>query len=341
MDSITQACVGAVVGEIALGKELGWRAPLWGAIVGSMPDMDIVAFPWLDDLERMRWHRGWSHALPGLILCAGIGAAWLHWRQHIAWLRCVLIATICVGVNILIDCFNVYGTQVFEPFSDYRVMGNLLFIIDPLFTGPLLLGLITCRSLRWKKDEWGQWAMLTGVILSCLYLSWAFLNKMRINSTFEDVLAHHQYEATRWMSTPTPFNTQYWRLLAEVPGGYVIAYASPGEDPESVPLVYMPHQHELMAEHMDKRAMQYFLWSCVDYWIARIDDQGRTVVTDIRFGDQWLGMPGKSSEVDEGIWSYYLDDTGSLPRTPRRVRDMDAALDFLWDRVMGNVGSEL
>ncbi len=189
MDSLTQATLGAVIGEIAFGKQLGWRAALWGAIAGSMPDMDVFANPWLETHERMRWHRGSSHALPGLILGTGVAAAWIHYRQQISWRPALIVSFLVIALNILIDCFNTYGTQVFEPFSDHRVSWNLLFIIDPLFTGPLLLGLLCALFIRPRHQAWGQRCMLIGVGLCICYLATATINKQRVNSKFAESLA--------------------------------------------------------------------------------------------------------------------------------------------------------
>ena len=39
MDSITQIVLGAACGEIALGKKIGNKAILFGAIGGTIPDL--------------------------------------------------------------------------------------------------------------------------------------------------------------------------------------------------------------------------------------------------------------------------------------------------------------
>ncbi|MGA0846540.1 MAG: metal-dependent hydrolase, partial [Luteolibacter sp.] len=49
MDSLTQATLGAAVGEFLLGRKLGNRAPAWGALLGTLPDLDVVFSPLLDN----------------------------------------------------------------------------------------------------------------------------------------------------------------------------------------------------------------------------------------------------------------------------------------------------
>ena len=43
MDSITQIVLGAAVGEVVAGKKMGGKAALWGAIAGTIPDLDVFA----------------------------------------------------------------------------------------------------------------------------------------------------------------------------------------------------------------------------------------------------------------------------------------------------------
>ena len=38
MDSLTQIVLGGAVGEAVLGKKVGNRAILWGAVAGTIPD---------------------------------------------------------------------------------------------------------------------------------------------------------------------------------------------------------------------------------------------------------------------------------------------------------------
>ena len=58
MDSITQAALGAAVGEVVLGKKVGNKATLWGAFGGTLPDLDIFLNPFLTDVQSLVVHRG-------------------------------------------------------------------------------------------------------------------------------------------------------------------------------------------------------------------------------------------------------------------------------------------
>ena len=45
--SLTQIVLGAACGEIALGKKIGNKALLFGAIGGTIPDLDVFIGGWL------------------------------------------------------------------------------------------------------------------------------------------------------------------------------------------------------------------------------------------------------------------------------------------------------
>ena len=63
MDSITQATLGAAIGQALLGKKIGGKAAVLGAIVATIPDLDVVLLPLYDSLERISIHRGFSHSI--------------------------------------------------------------------------------------------------------------------------------------------------------------------------------------------------------------------------------------------------------------------------------------
>ena len=63
MDSVSQATLGAAVGELVLGKKVGKKAPLWGATAGTLPDLDVLTAPFLSESAQLGVHRGVSHSL--------------------------------------------------------------------------------------------------------------------------------------------------------------------------------------------------------------------------------------------------------------------------------------
>ena len=79
MDSLTQAVLGGAVGHAVAGKTLGRRAAAWGAVAGTLPDLDVLTYPFLDTAGQLLIHRGVTHGLAfGLVVGPVLG--WLGWR---------------------------------------------------------------------------------------------------------------------------------------------------------------------------------------------------------------------------------------------------------------------
>ncbi len=62
MDSLTQIVLGAACGEAVAGKKLGNRALIWGAVGGTIPDLDVFATFFTDEISATAFHRGFMHS---------------------------------------------------------------------------------------------------------------------------------------------------------------------------------------------------------------------------------------------------------------------------------------
>ncbi len=156
MDSLTQLTAGAAVGEAVLGPKVGRKAMLWGAVLGTLPDLDVL-LPVDGPVEAFVSHRGFSHSL-FLLALLSIPAGWLISRIHrdspkhtVGWM---LLAFLVFQSSVLIDFLTVYGTQIFWPFDTTPRAWPIFFIIDPLFTLPLLVGCLAALLIR----ATGAWA---------------------------------------------------------------------------------------------------------------------------------------------------------------------------------------
>ena len=79
MDSLTQLTLGAAVAEVVAGKKLGNKAMLWGAIAGTIPDLDVISNLWLDDIDGMAFHRGITHSIFFTIVGSALFSAICHY----------------------------------------------------------------------------------------------------------------------------------------------------------------------------------------------------------------------------------------------------------------------
>ena len=68
--------LGAAVAEVVAGRKLGNKAMLWGALAGTIPDLDIISNLWMNDIEGIAFHRGISHSIVFTVLVSFL-FAWL------------------------------------------------------------------------------------------------------------------------------------------------------------------------------------------------------------------------------------------------------------------------
>ena len=114
MDSLSQIVLGAAVGEAVLGRRIGNRAMIWGAVAGTIPDMDVLGKYFLSELDNLAFHRGISHSLL-FCLVGSLVFGWvtdrLYRSRHHAWLAIGTKAAAAVVVGFVVN----FLTQIFAP----------------------------------------------------------------------------------------------------------------------------------------------------------------------------------------------------------------------------------
>lgn len=357
MDSITQAALGGVVGELVLGRQLGWRGAAWGLFFGTLPDLDIIFYPLLDEVGKLRWHRGLSHSVVMMVAGAFLFAKPLAW-----WYRDRGLTERAAGwfvfwvwsSHVLIDVFTTYGTQIFEPFSDHRVAWNNLFIIDPFFTLPLLgcLVVVFGRSLRsgWERWRWrrdgsdpedepeafGFSRRTAGIALSLsgIYVAFSFVMKLwatqQMTTHLEDEIPYGKMVAV----APTPLNTILWRGLIETDTGYFVTYWSPF-DLGTPHYDFVPKQRELASKFEDEELFETLKWFSRGHWVARPGEDDSVVLIDVRFGE--VRLEDEKRSVPTFQWRMRYDDQGRMEAPQYRPEDLDIgrSLVSLGRRILG------
>ncbi len=310
MDSLTQATLGAAVGEAVLGKKLGNRAIIWGALLGTLPDLDIIVNPLLDTARKLAHHRGASHSLLIMFLASFLLAkplAKLWKKQKISPQRAGTFVFLVWSTHVLIDCFTVYGTSVYWPFSETRVALNHMFIIDPLYTIPLVVSLIWLAFYRTKKQQKKRSRILRwGLGLSTAYVAFTVGMKFLVSATFDADLARREVTYTRRMEAPTPFNALLWRSVVDRENEFWVGYHSVLDSP-SAPIRWTiyPKKQEVIEPHKNEREIQTLQWFSRGWFIARTHNKG-VWLADLRFGETrtYDAKPGTVDSQFRFAWSF-------------------------------------
>ena len=304
VDSITHAALGAALGEWMLGKRLGNRALAWGALVGTLPDLDALFMPFFDTAGKLWWHRGPSHSLGVMLVGCYVLAPWLAklWRRdQVSKVRagCFLLAV--WGVHVLTDCFTVYGTALGWPLPVSRVAFNHLFIIDPLFTLPLVVTLVWLAFLRTNKQRqqrrrlnaWGL-GLATGYALLSVGM------KFTASAGFDADLARRGVTFQRRMEAPTPFNILLWRAVVDRGDEFWVGYRTVFERHGTpVRWTVYPQGRAALAGLADMREVQTVKGFTDGWWLARSHVQGAWI-GDLRF-DEARNWGEKKTMVDSRL----------------------------------------
>ncbi|WP_144633415.1 metal-dependent hydrolase [Bordetella genomosp. 13] len=283
MDSLTQAVLGAGIQGAVLGRMQGRRALLYGALLGTLPDLDVLV-RYADPVSSMTYHRGFSHSV--FVLSAlSVVMAWLirrRWPQapYGPW-RLLLAIWLVLITHPVLDAFTVYGTQLFWPLAWTPESWSAVFIIDPVYTLPMLFAVlaagiagVTVRTQR---------AMAATVVFGALYLLSGLAGRWQAEQRVLAELGRQGMQVDRVIGTPMPFNTLLWRVVAATPDGDYYEAVSGWFDRAPPETLRLPRHTDLAAALADVPLHQRLRWF-TDDWL-RYDALGDAlVVTDLRMG---------------------------------------------------------
>lgn len=283
MDSVSQIVLGASVAGVCAPAGHRRKALLVGGALGTLPDLDVF-IDYGDPVSNFTYHRGFSHSLfvlfpLSLLLWLLLRRWWLPVREapwH--WLAAI---TLTLVTHPLLDAHTVYGTQLFWPLQTPPVMWSTLFIIDPAYTLPLLIGVLLATITSRRKAS--RVALATGLFISTLYLGWSWIAKSIIERHTIATLDTMGLQDAPRFSIPTPFNTLLWRVVVTTERGYLEGYRSLIAD--SGPIAFTAYESDKTSLDLasDVWAVARLRWFTHDFLKAEVR-QEKLVLSDLRMG---------------------------------------------------------
>ena len=324
MDSLTQAVLGGAVGYCVAGKQSPRKAILYGAALGTLPDLDVIV-QHSTDLARFTLHRSWSHSWLVQTAVTPLLALLAHkidkGFDYKTWL---LMIWLCLITHSGLDAMTVYGTQLFWPFMPPPVSIGSIFIIDPLYTLPLLFGFL-CILFK-PKIRFSHNIMGFAVIVSSSYLVWGLFAQAITQSKVETALNEQDINYSTIKVIASPFNTILWRVVVMDKNHYYEAYSSL-LDPSSSKITFhqYPNHPELLTTEKSADLKQLAWFTNGFYALDKQDDV--VFAKDLRMGSEPnYFFSFKLAEVNEG--KTHLITPIYMPRT----RDV-SQLKGLWQRI--------
>ena len=329
MDPITQGLLGAAATQAVLGKRLGKRAWLYGAIGGMAADLDVLIRSADDPLIRWKFHRHFTHSL-AFVPVGGLLSS-LPWtlRKRFADQRrdIVLGTTVGYATHALLDAFTSYGTLLLWPFSDMRVAWSWVAIVDPIYTGILAAGVIlAARRVSMRPAR-------IALLLSSLYLVFGFVQRSRALAATRALAEARGHPIERIDAHPSPPANLVWRTTY-LSGGTVYiqrvrapwwsaATLTPGESARLVDESDLPQAVRDDPEALD--GYRVFRWFSRG-WVGQ-DPSDPQVLGDLRYG--------RSDTEATSMWGVRLQPGTDRPVSIHRA-SMGRSMSQRWDALMGD-----
>ncbi len=319
MDSVNQALFGATVAQAGFRRELGRPALVAGAVLGTIPDLD-VAVGWVADaFSSWQHHRGLTHSLFfGPVLGPLFG--WAIWRLEM-WhtRRCaperlrpwIWLAVLVLVTHPVIDLFTSYGTQLLAPFSTHRFAIDALPIIEPIYSLTLVLALLVGAVSRRPGRAIG--AAAVALFFVAVYTLYGWSIDARTERMARSQLAASGIVATAVDAYPLLFQPWYRRVVAETPDSVLVGFhtmLAPG------PIAWRRFARtddpriRTVAETREGRIFQWFAMDRVLWRVAPTPEGAMIEALDLRYG-----MPGTT---ELGFWGLRarMGDSGALLGAP-------------------------
>jgi inner membrane protein len=332
LDSITQFALGAAVSTVCLGKQLGPRkAALLGGLLGTIPDFDVF-LPFDNPVDSFVLHRGWTHSifvhaiaapLIGELLVRTIDALKAH-RVRV-WLAVFL----CFSTHALIDAITVYGTRIFWPFYPDPVGVGSMFIIDPLFTLPILTIVIWALA----KASWSgrlQRAAMATLLFCTAYMAAGVLLQANAENRAKAIFAEVGIEARNVFAIAAPFNIVVWKVIGQQDDRYHNLYLSLLDDDRDAIIYTHPSRADLESCLDGVDSFDKLRWFSRGYYRMQVQD-GRIVMSDLRMGV----TPGYAFRFAIAAYDGGMVEPIAPEQIEGRGSNIDEDLDWLGDRLFG------
>jgi inner membrane protein len=335
MDSLTQIVLGAAVGEAVLGKKVGNKAILYGAIAGTLPDLDTFASAFTDTITAIEIHRGFTHSIAFSIIFAPIFgwliskierksiATWQNWSWLMFW---------GFFTHPLLDSHTTWGTQLFWPL-EIRLAYKNIFVIDPLYTLPFLVFLIL--AMRQKRGtEKRRKLNNRGLIISSIYLLMITpALKLYTFNKFTKTLDNQEIAYKKIETKPSPLNSILWTANVEVDDAYLIGNYSVF-DTQAIEFVSHPKNHHLLGEWQDKKNVKRLI-RISKGWYTISEKDGEIYFNDLRFGTL---SPIARADAEFAFSYKLIEENGEIKaiETEKTRGDAKKLLSQLGTRILGN-----
>ena len=211
MDTVTHSLIGALGSRAGFSQRVGRVATIAFVVGAVFPDIDIVVSIFGPEFS-LRYHRGITHSIIAAPFFALILGAIIYRFSSYKNLR-VLALMVALGIysHIFFDLITSYGTVIFDPLSMKRYSWNLVFILDPFITLPVLAGLIW----SWRRKETALRVSIAVFLFLALYLLFCIYSRETSLKRINDFARVKSLDVIKSSVYPRPFAPFLWLGVIE------------------------------------------------------------------------------------------------------------------------------
>lgn len=331
MDSFTQIALGIAIAEVCAGKKLKNKTVLYGAILGTIPDLDVVVGLFLNPVDAILIHRGISHSLFLFLFLSPV----LGWiiskteRDKINFVQATRMAFWCLFTHVLLDMFTSWGTQILWPLN-YRFALKTIFVIDPLYTIPLVIALI--MTWKTKNGVLRKKYITRGLSISSAYLLLSCFIKVYALNQFEKALTKQGIQYTEIIVKPTAFNLILWNANVATSEDYLLSDYS-----------LLDTQPILFTVYSKNKVLESQLKGNSDFEKLKKSSEGWYIISkknqSLYFNDLRFGLLNDNPKNPQFAFSYqFIANKAELKavEVPKNKRDGKRLLQKIVTRIKGN-----
>ncbi len=326
MDTLTQIVLGGAIGYAVAGNKSPRKSVLYGAAIATLPDLDVL-IKHSDDLAAMTLHRSWTHSwivhsllapLLALVM-ARIDKSFNYWR----W--CLLI-WLALTTHSGLDAFTTYGTQLFWPFMPPPISGSSIFIIDPSYTLPLLMGFFAI--LFWPTSKHSRRIMYASLAFSCSYLLWGVVVQNQISLQAKNQLQQQAINPEKMHVIAAPFNSFLWRILVIDGDAYYEGFRSIFDKDKQIKFTQYPRHLSLLDSVSNTHSIEQLDWFTNGFFTLK-QQNNSLIATDLRMGLE----PNYVFTFNIAQLNNEQNFEATPPVLIRKQRNAIPTLKWIWQRI--------
>ena len=289
MDSLTQGLLGAATFAVVKNEDIGKKALIIGAVVGTVPDLDVLLAPMFNDVEFLTVHRSVSHSIFFAILMSLLLGEVAHriYKREQSRVKWIFAFFLALFTHSLLDWFTTYGTKLISPFDDHLFSLNSIHVFEPIYTLILLSGVVTHLISKRRNNS-----LKTVLVVSSCYLMFGVISKNHAFYHFKSQLSLDSISYQEILVSPTPLNSFLWHGIVKAADGYYFGTYSIFDGKKKVDFQFVQSDNEILERVINNRLIGYYLDYTQGFPMVKTNKNGDTKIYAVKYGPiNYYGEP--------------------------------------------------